>query len=67
MRACNPKYVLRNYLAQQAIDAAKEGDNRLIEQLLRVLRDPCAEHPEWARFAEPAPAWAADLCVSCSS
>ena len=67
MRAKNPKYVLRNYLAQQAIDAAKSGDNRIIDQLLTVLRDPFAEHPQHPQFAEPAPEGAAELCVSCSS
>ncbi|WP_210397544.1 protein adenylyltransferase SelO [Motiliproteus sediminis] len=67
MRRENPKYVLRNYLAQQAIDAAKEGDNRLVDQLLTLLQAPFDEHPQFEPFSAAAPEWAADLCVSCSS
>ncbi|HEY5717579.1 MAG TPA: protein adenylyltransferase SelO family protein, partial [Motiliproteus sp.] len=67
MRQHNPKFVLRNYLAQQVIDAAKDGDTQPLDQLLQVLRDPYAEHPQWVEFANPAPAWAAGLSVSCSS
>lgn len=71
MKAVNPKYVLRNYLAQNAIDAAERGDVSGIAHLLRVLQTPyddlpgedalAAKRPEWARHA---PGCAA---LSCSS
>lgn len=67
MGRVNPKYVLRNYLAQGAIDAALGKDYSEIESLRRVLAAPFDEHPEQARYAEPAPPWARDLVVSCSS
>jgi len=67
MSRVNPKYVLRNYLAQEAIDRAREGEFDEIERLRSVLADPFAEHPEHERYAGPAPAWARDLVVSCSS
>jgi uncharacterized protein YdiU (UPF0061 family) len=67
MLASNPKYVLRNYLAQVAIEKAERGDFSEIEQLLTVLRTPFDEHPHQAHYAEPAPAWADNIQVSCSS
>jgi uncharacterized protein YdiU (UPF0061 family) len=65
--ATNPKFVLRNYLAQVAIDKAERGDYTEIEKLLTVLRTPFDEHPQRAHYAEPAPAWADNIQVSCSS
>ncbi|MEZ4457560.1 MAG: protein adenylyltransferase SelO family protein, partial [Gemmatimonadales bacterium] len=67
MLDANPKYVLRNYLAQEAIDRAGARDYAGIDTLARVLRDPYAEHPGFERYAEPSPPWAKDLIVSCSS
>ncbi len=67
MARVNPKYVLRNYLAQGAIDAALRKDYSEIESLRKVLAAPFDEHPDQARYAEPAPPWARDLVVSCSS
>ena len=67
MDRINPKFVLRNYLAQEAIDAAHERDASEIDALLKVLRNPFAEHPEFERFAAPPPDWGRTLEVSCSS
>jgi uncharacterized protein YdiU (UPF0061 family) len=67
MREVNPKYILRNYLAQQAIDAAGNGDYGEIDRLLQILRDPFAEQPEFGHYADPPPDWAARISVSCSS
>ncbi|WP_250433184.1 protein adenylyltransferase SelO [Hanstruepera flava] len=60
MNAVNPKYVLRNYMAQLAIDAAEKGDYQLIDELQQLLKkpygeQPCnekwfAKRPEWARY-----------------
>lgn len=67
MNQVNPLYVLRNYLAQQAIESAQRGDYREIERLRRCLENPFDERPECAGFAEPAPEWAEGIAVSCSS
>ena len=68
MNRVNPKYVLRNYLAQTAIDHARDQrDYTMIDRLLRVLADPFAEHPHDTEFAEPPPDWGRKLSVSCSS
>lgn len=68
MNRVNPKYVLRNYLAQMAIERARDHrDYSMIDRLLRVLADPYAEHPQETGFAEPPPEWGRKLAVSCSS
>ncbi|MEO8450615.1 MAG: protein adenylyltransferase SelO [Gemmatimonadota bacterium] len=67
MARANPKYVLRNYLAQVAIERAQEKDPSEIERLRFLLRNPFEEHPGMERYAEPPPPWARDLMVSCSS
>ena len=67
MRRRNPKYVLRNYLAQVAIDRARQKDFAEIERLMTILADPYAEHPGFERYADPPPDWGRRLAVSCSS
>jgi len=68
MNAVNPKYILRNYLAQIAIDkAVAERDFSAIDRLLAVLKNPFAEQPENAAYAAPPPDWASRIQVSCSS
>jgi uncharacterized protein YdiU (UPF0061 family) len=67
MMAANPLYVLRNHLAQQAIDAAEKDDASVIENLMTVLRNPYTECPGFEAYAQPAPEWARHLEVSCSS
>jgi uncharacterized protein YdiU (UPF0061 family) len=67
MQRTNPKYVLRNYLAQQAIERAEAGDYTEIERLRLLLTRPFDEQPEFERYAEPPPPWARELVVSCSS
>ena len=67
MRAVNPAYVLRNHLAEQAIQAAQQGDYQPIERLRAALADPYREHPANAELAALPPDWAQTLSVSCSS
>ena len=67
MRRSNPKFILRNHLAQLAIEKAEQGDYSEIDRLLVVLQAPFAEHPDFAHYAEAPPAWADHIQVSCSS
>ncbi|TNI89188.1 protein adenylyltransferase SelO [Aeromonas allosaccharophila] len=67
MDAINPKYVLRNALAQQAIDAAEAGDMQPFERLFAALQRPYDEQPEYEDLATPAPAWYYGGELSCSS
>ncbi|MGL5815266.1 MAG: protein adenylyltransferase SelO [Aeromonas sp.] len=67
MDAVNPKYVLRNALAQQVIDAAERGDMAPFERLFAALQRPYDEQPEYEDLATPAPAWYCGGELSCSS
>jgi hypothetical protein len=67
MRAVNPKYVLRNWIAQEAIEACEAGDDSVVAAVQDVLRAPFDERPERAAWAQTAPARYRDLSVSCSS
>ncbi|MHB8667516.1 MAG: protein adenylyltransferase SelO [Burkholderiales bacterium] len=68
MDRVNPKYVLRNYLAENAIrKAADERDYSEIGRLMQVLARPFDEQAAMQAYAEPAPQWASTLAVSCSS
>ena len=67
MDRVNPKYVLRNYLAQVAIEKAQQHDYTEIARLLAVLQKPFDEQPEHQHYAALPPDWASHLEVSCSS
>ncbi|HEX8912620.1 MAG TPA: YdiU family protein [Humisphaera sp.] len=71
MRRVNPKYVPRNYLAQQAITAAEEGDATVLDRLMRVLRKPYEDQPGEEDLAGRRPEWARSApgcsALSCSS
>jgi uncharacterized protein YdiU (UPF0061 family) len=67
MRRANPRYVLRNWMAQEAIAAAQGGEFGLIEELRRLLATPHDDHPGWERYAAPPGPEARHIEVSCSS
>ncbi|MBC7779444.1 MAG: YdiU family protein [Proteobacteria bacterium] len=67
MRGVNPKFILRNYLAQTAIEAAQRGDYAEIGRLLHLLQHPFDEHPAHESYAALPPDWATGIAVSCSS
>lgn len=68
MDRVNPKYILRNYLAQIAISKAeKDRDFSEVDRLLSLLLNPFDEQPEMENYVAPAPEWAQHLEISCSS
>ena len=67
MRAANPRYILRNWLAQRAIERAQQKDFAEVDRLLEVLRRPFDDQPGFEEYAGPAPAGYLVAGVSCSS
>jgi uncharacterized protein YdiU (UPF0061 family) len=67
MNRVNPWVVLRNHLAQTAIERAEAGDFSEVQRLYRVLQTPFDEQPEHRSDADFPPAWATAIEVSCSS
>ena len=70
MQQINPRYVLRNWMAQKAIEKAeKEQDFSMVQLLLKILSNPYEKQAEAETegFADPVPDWSKDLVVSCSS
>jgi serine/tyrosine/threonine adenylyltransferase len=67
MKRHNPKYILRQYLAQKAIENAENGDFSLVHQLHECLQNPFDEQAQFSEFAKLPPDWASQISVSCSS
>jgi uncharacterized protein YdiU (UPF0061 family) len=71
MNAANPWIIPRNWLAQNAIKAAEAGDLSVLERLMRAIREPYREQPEFADLAARRPDWARNepgcSALSCSS
>ncbi|WP_299366630.1 YdiU family protein [Winogradskyella sp.] len=71
MNSVNPKYVLRNYMAQLAIDEADKGNYDLIDELFNLLKKPYDEQPEYQKWFAKRPEWARHKVgcsmLSCSS
>jgi len=68
MKKVNPKYILRNYMAEVAIRKAQhEHDYSEIDNLMKILSKPYDEHPEYEHYAGHPPEWAQNIEISCSS
>lgn len=71
MNATNPKYVLRNYIAQLCIDAAERGDYSVINDISTCLRNPYDDQPNYQQYAQLRPEWASNrpgcTTLTCSS
>jgi uncharacterized protein YdiU (UPF0061 family) len=67
MLRSNPKFVLRNHLAEIAIRQAQAGDFSEIDTLYNLLKSPFDEHPGMQAYADLPPDWAGQLEISCSS
>ncbi|NOZ65947.1 MAG: hypothetical protein GXP00_05540, partial [Alphaproteobacteria bacterium] len=67
MRAVNPKYILRNYMAQTAILKAQQGDFSEVDRLMTLLRTPFDDQMEFEDYAGSPPDWGRHLEISCSS
>lgn len=67
MKARNPKYILRNTLAQTAIEQAEQGDFAEVDRLMTLLRKPFDDQPEYESYAAAPPEWGRHMEISCSS
>ena len=67
MRRSNPRVVLRNHLAQAVIEAAEQRQFEPLQRLQAALAQPYADLPDCDDLAAEAPAWAAQIAISCSS
>lgn len=67
MQKTNPKYVLKNYILQDAIDLAQEGDFSGVENLMILAKAPFDEHPAFEHYAKETPAGYKNVRLSCSS
>lgn len=67
MLEANPKYILKNYMLQEAIDKADEGDFSLVDSLFEIAQNPFDEHKEFERYAAATPQKFKNQRLSCSS
>ena len=69
MKAVNPRYILRNWIAESAIRETEAGNTEYLKLVQSILKNPFVKHSEAERlgFARPPPDWASSIRVSCSS
>jgi len=69
MQAVNPRYILRNWIAQVAIEKAEEDDFSEVQFLLEIFKNPYKVNQEAEKkgYGSPAPEWSKKICLSCSS
>ena len=66
MRKTNPKYVLKNYMLQEAIDKAEQNDFTLVNDLLKIAQNPYGDHEKYDHYSKPSKPENTFIC-SCSS
>ena len=69
MHSINPRYILRNWIAQSVIDMVERDEFGSLQKVYNILKEPFKEQPEAEElgYAAPPPSWASQLKVSCSS
>lgn len=67
MLQTNPKYILKNYMLQEAIESAQKGDFSMVETLLHIAQNPYDEMPEYEKYAGETPEIYKNIGLSCSS
>lgn len=67
MKNVNPKYIIKNYMLQEAIDKATGGDFTLVNDLLHIAQNPFEEHEAFERYSKSTPLEFSNLQLSCSS
>ncbi|WP_419770329.1 MAG: protein adenylyltransferase SelO [Candidatus Marinarcus sp.] len=67
MKRVNPKYIIKNYMLQEAIEHATQGDFTLVNDLLHIAQHPFDEHKSFEKYTKPTPLQFANLKLSCSS
>jgi len=67
MKKVNPKYVIKNYMLQEAIEKAEQGDFSLVNDLLNIAVNPFDEHKDFENYTKPTPIEHVNLQLSCSS
>lgn len=67
MKTVNPKYILKNYILEDAIKKADEGDYSLVNDLLYIAQNPFSEHEKFEKYAQSSPVQFANKQLSCSS
>jgi uncharacterized protein YdiU (UPF0061 family) len=67
MLLTNPKYILKNYMLQEAIESAQKGDFSMVETLLHIAQNPYDEMPEYEKYAGETPEIYKNIGLSCSS
>ena len=67
MKKVNPKYLIKNYMLQDAIALAHEGDYSLVNDLLNIAQNPFDEHEKYDKYSKPTPMEFANVKLSCSS
>ena len=67
MKKINPKYIIKNYMLQEAIEKAHEGEYSAVDDLLKIAQNPFDEHSDFERYVNPTPMKYANIKLSCSS
>ena len=67
MKNINPKFIIKNYMLQEAIEKAHEGDYSGVDDLLKIAQNPFDEHKNFEKYAQPTPMKYANIKLSCSS